>query len=142
MCLSASDIKKALILKPLLFVWIFAFDFLYHGMLLMGKYEETSWLWRDAEQMQSPEFFLWSLVVQGAQAGFLALFFLKHSERNFGGLVKYGTMLGLFMGMMMFGSYSYMKDLPLDLASLWFAGGAIKGLGAGVIAGLFLGRGK
>lgn len=116
------------------FIFIFAFDFLLHGILLKPSYEQTANLWRSPEVMQ--EFFGWMLAVQFGITAVLAYIFTRNFENK--GItegIRFGFMIGLFSGISQFGMYAYMP-IPISLAIASFTGAVIEFIGLGIIFSL------
>ena len=114
------------------FAFIFGFDFLVHGNLLAGTYEQTSHLWRMPEDIIMP----WMIGTQILTAMIAAFIFTRNFEgKGIGEGVRFGLMLGAFMAVMMSSSYAWMP-IPLTLALSWAGAGLGTGLGLGIIFSL------
>ena len=115
------------------FIFIFAFEFVYHGIFLKPQYEETMALWRTPEQMM-----LLMPIATTVQFGFaflLSVIFATFAPQ--GGAkqgLRFGALAGLMIGLLQLGAYVYLP-IPLELASAWFAGYFFETLGAGMIIG-------
>ncbi len=113
------------------FIFVFCFDFIWHGMLLADKYEATLDLWRSKEEMNS--YFPWALGNQFAFVLALAFIFTRNYEAK--GLsegLRFGLSMGALLAVMSFGLYPYMP-IPLCLATLWFVGTFIQVIGLGLV---------
>ncbi len=116
------------------FIFIFAFEFIFHGMLLKPAYEQTASLWRSPEEMQN--FFQWSLMTQILFAGMMAYIFTRNFEgKGIGEGVRFGLMFGILMGVAQFGMYAYMP-IPMSLALAWAGGAVVEMTGLGIIFAL------
>jgi len=114
------------------FIFIFAFDFLYHGYLLKGLYKETASLWRPEGDHKMPFIFASELLF-AIMASYI--FTLNFEGKGIGEGVRYGLLIGLLVGAIQIGTYCYMP-IPLALTVTWFAGEVLRGLGAGVVLSL------
>ncbi len=114
------------------FAFTFIYEFLLHGQILMGLYEQTAHLWRPEGEMKM------SLMMlnQFLTTAILAFIF----TRNFEGKgvcegMRFGIMMGLLMGVMSAAAYIW-TPIPGALAIGWFFGGLGWGLGLGVVFSL------
>lgn len=102
------------------FIFVFGFDYLYHGILLIDIYNYTAWLWRSPEEMM--EQFPYTIATQ---IGFSILISVLYAyyvpETTFGQGLRFGFAIGLLLGLMQAGSYAYMP-ISFLLAWLWFSG--------------------
>ncbi len=116
------------------FVFIFAFDFVYHAILLEGQYASTAHLWRPQETME--EFFPLAMLCQLAYTIALAFVFTRNYEgKGLGEGVRFGLAIGGLLGVAQFGIYPYLP-IPFTLAALWAVGTLIQITGAGVVFAL------
>lgn len=113
------------------FVFVYLYEWLVHGVLLMDVYNATANLWRAQEDMQA----LFPAIL-GFQFFFVALFMWIAASYIKTGCVKtglkVGLQFGLLFGVMMAGFYPYMP-VPLELGVAWFLSGIPEGLGLGII---------
>ena len=115
------------------FIFIFAFDFVFHGILLKGLYEQTMHLWRPEDEYM--KLMHWSLASQILFVVMFGWIFLKGYE-NKGPLegIRYGVLIGLLFSSLYIGMYSY-KPISLELVIAWVAGGIVElGLAGGIFA--------
>jgi len=116
------------------FVFVFAFDFIVHGNLLIGMYGDTPQLWRTEAEMGT--YFPFMLLAQFMTVFATALIFTRHYEgKGIKEGVRYGVLIGFLMGVLMAASYAWMPIAGM-LALSWFFSGQILGLGLGVIYAL------
>lgn len=123
---------KQLIISTLAgFVFLFIFDWVFHGMLLRGLYFETAHLWRTAPEISSymPVTLLTQLWLA---AIFTWIFSLHYENTGIGEGFRFGIYIGLLIAALQFGVYAYMP-IPLQLAISWVVGGIAKGLGLGLV---------
>jgi hypothetical protein len=129
------DSRKVAICATAGFIFIFVFDWVFHGMLLKDVYEQTSHLWRAPEhiQMHMP-FAILGQFVFAITAAILFTFGYQNTGRGEG--VKFGFYLGSFMAGMHLVCYAYMP-IPVGLIFAWMAGDYLKCVVLGVLyAGL------
>jgi len=123
--------KRYLMAALAVFVFFVVFDFVWHGVLLADIYNETQALWRPEAEWQA--LYPWTLLLTLAFAALIAFLFTRNYERKgMGEGLRFGLYIGLLIGLMHAGAYFYMP-IPFALAGLWFVGGVLWGLGAGVI---------
>lgn len=116
------------------FVFIFVFEFLWHGQLLGGLYQATQSLWRPQAEMGT--YFPLIPLYQALLALVIVFLFTRHHEgKGIGEGVRFGFYLGILLGIVAASMYVFMP-IPGVLALGWFAGSFIVGLGSGVIASL------
>ena len=114
-------------------IFMFAFEFVWHGMLMKDSYMEVPALWRDDAAMQSRfPFLLLGQVV-------IAFFFVAIYSRGFAGSgVAGGVMLGLLLALMHVGGTLIqfaVQPLTAKIIGLWAAGGLIEFAIIGAIVG-------
>ena len=114
------------------FIFIFVTDFIIHGQLLAGMYENTSHLWRPEEEMVMPWMFAVQILIVLITA---SIYGPGHEGKGIGEGVRFGVMLGALFAVMMASSYAWMP-IPIQLAIGWGAAGFVQGLGLGVIYSL------
>ncbi len=112
-------------------------DFLIHGVLLSGVYQQTAAVWRpsaDARQL-TWIFFVGYLVF----APFFTLVYTKGYETGKSGIGQ-GLRFGFYLGAMfsVLNSYGWYVVLPIPLvvACYWFAAIFVQFILAGIVAGL------
>jgi hypothetical protein len=116
------------------FIFIFVFEFLYHGHLLKSAYEATSDLWRPEAEMK--DFMHICFIVKFLVAATMTYIFTRHYEGK--GImegVRFGAMIGFLMGISQFSMYAYMP-IPMTLGLAWFVGSFIEMTGVGMIIAL------
>ncbi len=116
------------------FIFVFGFEFVWHGMLLMDHYEATMHLWRPKAEMQA--YFPYVLATQLAFVAALAFVFTRNYEgKGLSEGLRFGLALGVLLGIGQFGMYAYMT-IPLALAALWFVGAVFEVAGLGLLFAL------
>jgi len=116
------------------FVFIFLFDFLFHGNILGEAYERTAYLWRNQSQIQ--QFIHWTFISQILKALIIGFIFTRHYEAK--GItegLRFGVIIGFLLGVINLSTYAYMP-IPFGLALSWFIGSMIQAVGVGVILSL------
>jgi len=125
------NVKRFVLASVVVFVFAFLFDFLVHGVVLKGAYEQTADLWRPPEEAKMG-FMLFSQLCFSFMAGFI---FTRHFEgKGIGEGLRFGLYIGLFLATLEIGKYGYMP-VPLFLPMAWFVGSTLKGVGAGLLLG-------
>jgi uncharacterized protein (DUF2062 family) len=132
--ITGANIKYLLLSVAAGFAFLFIFEYIVHGIVLMDTYAQTPQLWRPIEQMSQYSGFM--MLMQFLTVLLTAVIFSKHYEAK--GLaegLRFGALIGLLMGVMMAASFAWM---PISgfLASAWFITGLAEGLGLGVIYAL------
>ncbi len=114
------------------FVFVFLYEFLVHGYLLMDLYTQTKELWRPEEEYKMPVMFM-------SQFGFSAIlayiFTLNYEGKGVGEGIRFGLYIGMFLGAIEIGKYSYMP-IPIILMLSWVLTSLLLGLGSGVVLSL------
>ena len=131
-----NNMKKTnlLISTALIFVFIFFYQYLIHGICLKGIYEQTPHLWRSAIEMNNNIYFL--TFSQLLYAFCFTLFFAFYSEKI---TVKKGLQFGAFVGLLMalpqLGMYAYMP-ISLELVLYWMLTTLLEAILCGVVLSL------
>ena len=116
------------------FVFIFLSDWVIHGKLLAGMYEESADLWRSKEAMK--DFFLYMLLGQLIIADTFTFLYARGCEgKSWCEGLRFGITMGfLFSG----GTLIWYAVAPYSSALLWswIGGNFFQAMGAGTIAGL------
>ncbi len=116
------------------FAFTFAYDFVVHGNLMMGLYQQTPQLWRTPEDMQA--YLPFMMMFQFLTVFVTALIFTRNYEgRGVMEGVRYGLLIGLLMGIMMAAPYAWMPISGM-LSFMGFVCGVVLGIGQGVIYAL------
>lgn len=121
------------------YAFVFAFEFFWNVILLMPTYLETPALWRPQEAMQ--DYRLLGMLRIFLLVGVVAVLYIqKHEGKGIAEGIRFGTLVGLILGLVMGSSYIWMP-ISVYLASMWFLGGFLTGLGLGIINALIFKRG-
>jgi len=123
------------------FVFIFASDFLLHGVLLDADYKATAQLWRPEPEMQSR--FHWMLVAQLLCAAAFVVIWAKSNwgDGSIGSACIFGLWMGLFGGIMCIALY-VVTPMPAALAAKWFIAGVVQAVLLGAITAAIYKRGR
>ena len=121
--------QRYLLASLAVLVFVFIYEWSFHGGLLKGIYEQTAHLWRSKNDCHMP-------VIIAAQLIFSFVFsfiFLKGYENK--GImegVRYGALIGLLAIPSNLVYYAVMP-LPVQLVVLWCVGGLVEMILAGAI---------
>jgi hypothetical protein len=127
--------KRSIIAVIAVFVLWQVLDFIIHGVLLSGIYQETQELWRPMDEMKS---WVMALVTIIASAVFVSIYSLYFKERNLVIAIKYGLIFGIGAGVTMgYGAYAFMP-IPYSIAISWFLGTLVESVLAGLVLGLIV----
>ncbi len=116
------------------FIFVFAYEFIVHGILLVPTYELTPNLWRPMEEYES--FIPFMTAMQIITTMVLCYIYTRHHENK--GItegLRFGAMLGLLLGLMQFASYAWLP-ISIGLALAWLGVTFIKTIGLGIIFSL------
>lgn len=129
--------KRWLLASVAVLVVFTALEFIIHGVLLQGIYQQTASVWRAQADMRRLMWIFWAGYL--VFAPFFALIYVKGYEKGKPGLGQ-GFRFGLYMGAMLSVTLSYgwyvILPIPLVLACYWFAAIFVEFTAAGVAAGL------
>ena len=129
--------KRWLLASVAVFVAMFVLEFVVHGVLLHGVYQQTSSVWRPGADIQRLMWIFW--VGYLVFALLFAFIYAKGYEKEKPGLGQ-GFRFGLYVGVMLsvlngFGWYVILP-IPLALAFYWFAAILVESIAMGTAAGL------
>lgn len=141
-CCSMKQCCSFLLPAIAVFITIFVFEWVFHGILMKSSYEATAALWRPEAAMQS---MFWVCITRQAvmalaiaalyvcSKGLCADMTCKTSRTKKG--LKFGFLVGLLLGISQFGAYAYLP-IPLNLALSWLGGEIVLGLLIGLVLSL------
>ena len=116
------------------FVFVFLFEFLVHGFLMMGMYEATMSVWRPQAESNMPIMLLSQFLFAMAVAFFYPIVGPDNECKK---AVPFGFGLGLVMAMPQLASYSYLP-ISISISLAWAAASFVKAFGSTfVIAKVF-----
>ena len=119
------DMKRFVIAAIAAFVFVFLYEFLVHGFLLMGHYEETASVWRPQEESNMVVMFLSQFLFATAVAFFYPI---VGPDTECKKAIPFGVGLGLVMAMPQIATYTYLP-IPLMLSLLWALAAFVKAFG-------------
>ena len=129
--------KRWLLASVAVFVVILVVEFLVHGVLLQGVYQQTASVWRTQADMQRLMWIFWLGYL--VFAAFFVFIYTKGYEKGKPGLGQ-GFRFGLYVGAMLSVAHSFgwyvILPIPLALALYWFVAILVEMIAAGVAAGL------
>jgi len=114
------------------FAFVFAFEYLFHGILLQGLYEQTASVWRPKEEHSMVFLFLSEILFSAVAVYF---FTRNYEAKGIGEGVRFGLLVGLLLGSVEIATYCYLP-IPFALTGAWVIAAILKGLGAGVVSSL------
>ena len=127
------NFRRYLLSAFALFAFIFLYELVVHGFVLMGMYEATADVWRDFAEMQAnmPV----AMCFQFALSAWTAFAFTQMYKE---GGIKNGLVFGLFFGVfagILTASWYLWLDVPAELGLSWLISGIGEGLGGGLVLG-------
>jgi len=129
-------VTKCIIPVIAVFLTIFGFEWLFHGMYMMPQYEATASQWRPMDQMQQ---FWWvclsTKLVMAAVITCLYGWMAKGCAMQgkcTGKGVKFGLKIGVLLGAQQFASYVWLP-IPMEMAVSWLVGNIIMGILIGIV---------
>lgn len=130
------NMKRFVIACGAVFIFIFVYEWLFHGVLLRELYAQMPTLWRAQAEMRG--YFHWLVIGQLWLAVLFCLIFVKGYENK--GLaegVRYGLLIGLlFIGPDMI--FYAVQPLPAKLIVDWSIGGLLEMIiGGAIVAAIY-----
>ena len=130
------NIKRWVQASIAVFGVIFVLEFVIHGILLKGIYEQTASVWRPTGEMRSLMWLMW--VGYLIFAPVFVFIYAGGYEKEKGGLGQ-GIRFGLAMGLLTSATQSLgwyaVLPIPPVLAAAWFLAGMAESLAAGIVVG-------
>lgn len=116
-----------------LFAFIFLYEMLVHGFILMGMYEATVNVWRDFAEMEAsmPLAMCFQLALSAWTAFVFSQVYPEGGIKN--GLI-FGLFFGVFAGILTASWYLWL-NVPVTLGISWLINGIGEGLGGGLVLG-------
>jgi len=124
--------KRYVLASLMVFVFIFVFEWFFHGVLLHDLYTQTQNLWRAKEDVIMPAMFLGQLTFPFI---FTFIFIKGYENKGIGEGIRYGILIGLLFIPSNLIYYAVMP-LPFVLVGLWILGGLIEMILAGAIVSI------
>lgn len=107
----------------IVFIFIFLYEWLLHGILLKGTYDATASLWRPEAAMQ--KMFPIMLLGQFFIAFFVCLLFARSDSTRPKDFIVFGALLGALAGAGALVMYS-VAPYPMYLVIYWIVGGVVE----------------
>lgn len=130
---------KCLVPVAAVFVTIFIFEWLFHGVYMMPAYQATAEHWRPESEMQG---LMWVCILTKLIMAFAitCLYCWIAKGSPCGGKctktgAKFGFKIGMLLGAQQFASYIWLP-IEMDMAVKWFAGNVIMGVLIGIVLAL------
>lgn len=123
--------KRYVITSLAVYVALQILDFIIHGGILSGIYEQTASLWR--EDMEK---FMWLMYLVNFVFSFILVYIFTKGYEGRG--IMEGVRFGFWVGLLLtipqaFGSYA-IWPIPFQLAIWWFVLGTIQLIIVGIVA--------
>ena len=126
------DVRRFIVGSVVAFIFVSAFEFLFHGVILAGTYEATAEVWRPEGEHKMP-FLIGSQLLFAIAAVFF--FTRNYQGRRIGEGVRFGLYVGLILASVKLAEYCYLP-IPGGLLVAWLIADLLKGLGTGIVASL------
>lgn len=111
------------------FVFVFLFEFVVHGFLMMGMYQTTMTVWRPQAESNMAVMMLSQFLFAMAVA---FVYPIVGPDQECKKAIPFGFGLGLVMAMPQIASYSYLP-IPISISLAWAAASFVKAFGSAVI---------
>lgn len=116
------------------FGFVFLFEFLVHGFLMMGMYEASKTVWRPQDESNMAVMLLSQFLFAIAVAFFYPI---VGPDKECKKAIPFGFGLGLVMAMPQIATYSYLP-IPISISIAWAAASFVKAFGSAfVVAKVF-----
>ncbi len=117
------------------FLFLFGFNWLFHGIVLADAYVATADMWRTPAEMEELKW--WCMATQLLIVILLAKLYCKmNCCKGIQGGVCFGVLAGLLLAVLDARAYIY-SPLPESLAVAWAIGSLVSGVGLGIIFSYF-----
>lgn len=128
------NIKRFGLSVVVVFIFIYLFEWLFHGMYMHSMYEQTAQFWRGEEQMQ--QYFPFLLLGQFVVALMFCFIYTK-GYQGFGIMegVRYGIYMAILLNAPLLMWYA-VSTYPTDMLIKWAVGGFAEIIFAGIILSL------
>ena len=126
--------KRLILACVVVFVFVFGFEWVFHGVLLQETYAQTASLWRPESEMQ--QHFAWLVLGQLLlSVMFCVIYAVRHGANGgVGQGIGYGVLVALLLTSPTLISYA-VQPLPISLIGSWVVGRIIQLVIAGAILG-------
>ena len=124
------NMKRFIIASCGAFIFVFLYEFLVHGFLMAGYYEQTVSVWRPKEESNMLIMLLSQFLFGFAVAFFYPIVGMDTGDCKKG--IPFGIGLGLVLAMPQIASYNYLP-IPLAISLFWVLISFIKAFGCSLI---------
>lgn len=132
------NIKRFSAATVVLFGFIFAYESLVHGKLLVSIYSQTPAIWRSYDQMIA--YVPFNLVIMALISLWVTFIFTRfYKEGGWKNGLTFGFYIGILSGIQAAGAYYYLP-ISATLAVLWFVVNWIENIIGGLLIGLIYRR--
>ncbi len=128
--------KKMLLGAIAAFIFVFIFEFIVHGFLMMGMYEATMSVWRPQAESSMSIMLLSQFLFALAVAFFYPI---VGPDKECKKALPFGLGLGLVMAMPSIATFTYLP-IPISISLMWAAASFVKALGSVVIVAKIINR--
>lgn len=128
------NVKRFVLACVAVFVFIFLFEWGFHGVLLKSAYAQTASMWRPEAEMG--QHFGWLFFGQFVIAFTFCLIYTRSeaAKQGVGFAIGYGLVIALMRSGNDFITYA-VQPLPLSLIGSWVVGSIVEGIIAGALLG-------
>lgn len=126
------NFKRFIVCVIAVFIFIVAFDYVFHGMALNDLHEKTKDVWRAKEEFKWPFIFLSEFLFS---VFFTFLFTRNFEAKGIGEGLRFGLFIGLVLSSIEVGKYAYLP-VPFILITAWIIGSIMQAIGAGILLSL------
>ena len=114
--------------------FIVAFNWLWHGVLLMDTYEATAKLWRPMPKDGGMNVYCYFMMASEFLTAFMLTFIYTRNYEGKGVAegVRYGLYMGLLLAALDLGMYAWLP-VEFTLVASWMLGSLLMCLGAGAV---------
>lgn len=128
-------LKKNILAIIAIFISWSILDFVIHGIILKGAYEETAHLWRPMDEMKMGLMYIVGFIYTIC---FVLIYSVLINPKSLMTGLKFGVIFGMGVGISMgYGLYCVMP-LPHYLAFIWFTGTLVEICVGGLLLGLIV----
>ena len=129
--------KRWVLASLAVFAVVFVLDFIVHGKLLMGLYDETASVWRPMEESGG---MMWMMTLgQFLFACAFTWFYTRGYESAKSGLGQ-GIRFGFYVGVLLMASSAFVWYVVLPIPSIlnlaWLGSAFVNSIAAGAVTGL------
>lgn len=111
------------------FVVMWGFDALWHGQLLMARYQETAHLWRPEAEMMA--LWPWCIVFHGLLALVFTAAYMLMGAKGYVEGAKNGALILAPLALSAMGAWMH-GNVPSDITQMWAVGNLLQGMLAGL----------